>query len=398
MKVKPLHVAGAAVVIAAAAAVWAGTGQPGLSRFLPPAEAAVSPAPAALAEIGVIEAVARPVSEYEEFTGRFVAANEVAIQARVSGQLEAIHFRSGQVVRKGDLLFTIDPRPFATTLAEAEARLTEARAALRLAESDLVRQQTLMERGHAAQSALDTVRQRAEAARAAIGGAEAAVKRAWLDLEFTRIHAPISGRISDDAVSVGNLITAGASSQPLTTIVSIDPIHFEFDATERQFLNYQRQAANGDARAETRSKAVSVKLVDEDSFDHDGVIDFLDNALDRSSGTIRGRAVIPNPNGSLTPGMFGRLRMTLAKDVDRILVPDQAIGSDQAEKFVWIVTGEGRVERRQVRLGALRDGLRIVTGVAEGEQVAVENLHMIAPGAEVATRLVDNTRQTAGLR
>lgn len=396
MKLKPLYAAGSGVAIAAAA-VWVGMGQPGLPGLFAPAQAAVPASEMPKPAVGIIRAKSFPVDKYDLFAGRFTAAAHVAIQPQVSGRLEAVHFKPGQIVQKGDLLFTIDPRPFAAALAQAEARLTEARAALRLAETELARQETLTSRGHAALSKLDVARETAEAARATISGAEAAVEQARLNLEYTRIESPISGRISDEAVNPGNLLTVGAGAVPLTTIVSIDPIHFEFDATEQQFLDYQNLNPNKDARAATEGKPVAVQLAGENGFPHAGQIDFLDNSLDPATGTIRGRAVLDNADGALTPGMFGRLRMAKAEAVETILIPEHAIGSDQAQKFVWVIAQDGTASRRIVQLGALHDGRRAVSGLEDGEMVAVDSLHMMSAGAVFATRPAGSDHQTASL-
>lgn len=351
-----------------------------------PAEATGAPDEPFRPEVGVVHPVSRSLASFDEFTGRFEAVNEVALHPRVSGQLEQIHFTSGEIVQAGDLLFTLDQRPFKAAVIEAEARLQEARASLRLAETELTRQRTLEERGIASRSTLDSAAETAEAARAMIAGAEAAVTQARLDLEFTEIRAPISGRISDEAVSVGNLIVSGTAGAALTTIVSVNPIHFTFDATEAQFLEYQRAAKGTDMRSEAGLRAVSAQLIDEVEFTHKGRIDFIDNRIDRASGTIRGRAVFDNHDGLLTPGMFARLRMETAEEEAQLLVPDQAIGSAQAEKFVLIATPEGKVERRVVRPGEMVDGLRVVAGLAPQDQVIVDSLHMVGPGAEVRIR------------
>ncbi|MEO1720913.1 MAG: efflux RND transporter periplasmic adaptor subunit [Pseudomonadota bacterium] len=373
-----------------AGALWYSADRIDLSAFVSPAQAAVPPVEASLPVVEVVAAEARAITRWDEFTGRFVAVDEVAIRARVSGHLDAVHFRAGEVVEKGDLLFTIDPRPFEAALAEAEARLAELQAALRLAETELERQTQLRDRGHVSQSVLDVAVQEAESARAAIAGAEATVERAKLDLSFTEIRSPVTGRISDDAVSAGNLIAAGAGSEALTTIVSLDPIHFVFDATEQQYLEYMRASTEDGLRNRAGRTAVEVRLIDEPGFEHSGTIDFVDNRIDRTTGTIRGRAVLKNGDGLLTPGMFGRLRLATAEDEQTVLIPEEAIGSDQAMKFVVVVTADGTVERRSVTIGDRHETLRIVeAGLAPGEQVVVSGLHIARPGAQVTARLRD---------
>ncbi|MEM6973846.1 MAG: efflux RND transporter periplasmic adaptor subunit [Pseudomonadota bacterium] len=393
---------GAALGALIAGGLWYGASRITPPNFIATAEASTAAAPAPT--VDVVRAEARVVTEWDEFTGRFQAVDEVAIRARVSGYLDAVHFEAGQVVEKGDLLFTIDPRPFEAALAEAEARLAEAEAAAELADTELTRAERLRAGGHVAQSVLDTRAQEAASAAASIAAAEAAVERARLDLGFTEIHAPVTGRISDDAVSPGNLIAAGAGAEALTTVVSLDPIHFVFDATEGQYLEYLRATETEGLRSRAGETPVAVRLIDEVDFAHPGTIDFVDNRIDRATGTIRGRAVLQNDDGVLTPGMFGRLRLATAIDTTRVVIPETAIGSDQAARFVLVVDEAGTVHRRAVELG---DRLtvpgavtaRVVTaGIAPGEQVITGGLHMARPGATVTARLddaVDNGTEVA---
>ncbi|MEM7745655.1 MAG: efflux RND transporter periplasmic adaptor subunit [Pseudomonadota bacterium] len=351
------------------------------------APAAAPPPPT----VDVVAASARSIVEWDEFAGRFQAADEVQIRSRISGYLEDVHFQPGQLVEAGDLLFTIDARPFQAALAEAEARLKEARAAASLAETELARAQQLRDGGHISASVMDARAQEAASAEASIAAAAAVVEQARLNLGYTEIHAPVTGRISDDAVSPGNLIAAGASAVALTTIVSIDPIHFVFDATEQQYLEYVRATRVDGLRDRARQTPVAVSLIDEPGFAHEGTIDFVDNQIDRLTGTIRGRAVFDNSDGVLTPGMFGRLRLATAQDVDRVLIPERAIGSDQSTKFVWVVMDSGTVTRRLVELGDQHEGLRIVlSGVQAGDQVVVGGLHMLGEGAPVTARVIED--------
>ncbi|MEM9784472.1 MAG: efflux RND transporter periplasmic adaptor subunit [Pseudomonadota bacterium] len=391
---------GVAIGALIAGGLWYGASRITPPAFIATAEASTPAATAPAPSVDVIRAGAQVVTEWDEFTGRFEAVDEVAIGARVSGYLDAVHFEAGEVVEQGDLLFTIDPRPFQAALAEAEARVAEARAAARLAETELTRAQRLRDGGHVSQSVLDTRAQEAESAAAAIAAAEAAVERARLDLGFTEIRAPVTGRISDDAVTPGNLIAAGAGAEALTTIVSLNPIHFAFDATESQYLEYVRATEAGGLRDRAGQTPVAVRLIDEAEFAHPGSIDFVDNRIDRATGTIRGRAVIDNADGVLTPGMFGRLRLATAVDVERVVIPEAAIGSDQADKFVLVVGADGTVERRAVALGdrlteAGRVTGRVVTaGLAAGEQVITGGLHMARPGATVTARLQETEPDT----
>lgn len=385
---------GVAIGAVLAAGTWYGSTQFDVPSLIGPAEASVTPQEMQRPTVGVFEAERRSITEWDEYTGRFEPVDEVAIRARVSGYLDAVHFEPGDIVQEGELLFTIDPRPYQTALAEAEARVAEAKAAAELARTELERAKRLSDNGHISQSVLDSRLQDAAIAQASIASAEAAVDRAVLELGFTQIYAPVTGRISDDFVSPGNLISAGAASEALTTIVSLDPIHFVFDATEQQFLDYVRANSDTGFRTAAGSLPVAVQLVDETDFGHQGRIDFIDNQLDRGTGTIRGRAVLNNPNGTLTPGMFGRMRLATDVDSERILIPDRAIGSDQAIKFVMTVAADGTVNRREVTLHGQHDGLRIVDGLSAGEQVIVTGLHVVAPGAQVAVSNQNTSENT----
>lgn len=381
--------AGVALAVFYGAGAWYAGERISDMQFVASVEASAPAQEAPLPVVDVVAAKVRSITEWDEFTGRFEAVDEVSIRARVSGYLDEVHFEPGDVVEKGDLLFTIDARPFETALAEAEARLSEARAAARLAEKELERAEQLIENGHTSRSVLDERIHEAEIAAASIAAAEAAVSRAKLDLGFTKIHAPVTGRISDDFVSPGNLIAAGAGSVALTTIVSLDPIHFVFDASEQQYLEYMRASASSGLRETAGKTPVDVRLIDEGDFAHAGTIDFIDNRIDRSTGTIRGRAVFENTDGVLTPGMFGRLRLATAEDASRVLIPERAIGSDQTTKFVWVVDETGAVARRTVTLGDQYADERVVEGLSEGEQVVVTGLHIVGPGAQVTARLID---------
>ncbi|MBV6633822.1 MAG: efflux RND transporter periplasmic adaptor subunit [Alphaproteobacteria bacterium] len=347
---------------------------------------ASAPATAAVQapQVQVATAETQEIAQWDEYTGRFHAVDEVDIRARVSGYLEEIHFTPGDVVEQGDLLFTIDPRPFEAALKQAEAAVTEARAAQRLARSELERARRLVGQGHVSQSVYDTRQQEADSASASLAAAQAAVEQAALDLGFTQIHAPVTGRISDDAISVGNLVAAGSAAQALTTIVSTNPIHFVFDATEQQFLQYVRGAGADKLRDMAATIPVDVTLIDEAEFAHAGHIDFIDNRLDQGTGTIRGRAVLNNDDGMLTPGMFGRLRLAASQPSDLVLIPDHAIGSDQTRKFVWVVDGDNTVSRRVVTLGGRHQGLRIIeTGLFAGERIVTSGLHMVGDGVTI---------------
>ncbi|MEM8792667.1 MAG: efflux RND transporter periplasmic adaptor subunit [Pseudomonadota bacterium] len=390
MQLSRTLLAGASIGALVASSIWYAADRLDLPSLVAEANAAAPIAAAPAPTVDVIAAQTQSIVEWDEFAGRFQAVDEVAIRARVSGHLDAVHFDPGQIVEKGDLLFTIDPRPFEAALAEARAQLEEARAAAQLAESEFGRAQQLYERGHVSTSVLDTRAQGATAAEAAISAAVAVVERAELDLAFTKITSPVTGRISDDAVSPGNLIAAGAASGALTTIVSINPIHFVFDATEQQYLEYMRATGGESLRSRASQTPVAVRLIDEPDFAHQGAIDFVDNRIDRATGTIRGRAVLENADGVLTPGMFGRLRLATAENVERVLISERAIGSDQNTKFVWVMREDDTVTRRLVTLGDQHGDLRIVlSGIDAGDRVVVGGLHMLGEGAHVTARFID---------
>ncbi len=302
------------------------------------------------------------VADQQEFVGRFVAIDAVEVRARVSGYLDAIHFQDGQMVKKGDLLFTIDRRPFEASLDQARANLEQAKANLAFAESDLARAKNLERGTSITEQVFDQRVQARSSAEASVKSQEAAVRQAMLDLEFTELRAPVSGRIGDRRVSPGNLVTGGTGGETtlLATIESTDPIRFEFTLDESSYLRYLRIDSK-DARGPVVGIPVKLKLLDERTFGHEGRMDFVDNAIDRSSGVIRGRAEFPNPSGLFTPGMFGRVQIAVAPPVQAILVPDTAIGTEQVRKFVLVVDDRNVARQKYVTLGSLVDGLRVIS-------------------------------------
>jgi RND family efflux transporter MFP subunit len=339
-------------------------------------------------QVTVAKPVRKTITDPDEYVGRFVAVDSVEVRARVSGYLGAIHFRDGQMVKTGDLLFTIDRRPFQIALAQAQASLAQARATLAFAESDLARAQGVAIGTVITQQTLDQRLQAKRVAEASLAAQEAAVRQATLDLEFSELRAPVSGRIGDRRVSIGNLVTGGTAGNTslLATIESIDPIRFEFTFDETSYLRYLRLARNGSVPAGPRTTvAVKLKLIDEPGFDHAGRMDFVDNAIDTSSGTIRGRAEFANPEGTFTPGMFGRVQVAAAPPSEALLVPDAAIGTEQVRKLVLVVDGDNVARPKYVTLGPVVDGLRVVaSGLAPDDRVIVNGLMRARPGAKVA--------------
>jgi RND family efflux transporter MFP subunit len=338
-------------------------------------------------QVTVSKPVRQLVAEHDEYVGRFIAFDYVEVRARVSGYLQTIHFTDGQLVKKDDPLFTIDPRPFQASLDQASAAVEQAKANLAFAEADLARGESLRTGTTITQQALDQRLQAKRVATAAVTAQEAAVRQAELDLQFTELKTPIAGRIGDRRVSIGNLVTGGAAGTTLlATIASVDPIRFEFTMDEASYLRYVRLATEAGAHSANRgiTLPVRLKLIDEDKFTRDGKIDFVDNAIDRSSGTIRGRAEFENADGRLTPGMFGRVQITVAAPAEALLLPDAAIGTEQVRKFVYVVGHDNVATPKYVTLGQLSDGLRVVkSGVRADDLVIVNGLMRVRPGAKV---------------
>jgi RND family efflux transporter MFP subunit len=342
------------------------------------------PAPA----VTVAVPVSRNIVDQDEYVGRFVAIDAVEVRARVSGYLDRIHFTDGQIVKQGDLLFTIDKRPFQTALDQAQANLAQARANLAFTEADLARASQLVRDKTITEQTFDQRTQAKRVAEASVAAQEAAVRQASLDLEFTELRAPVAGRIGDRRVSPGNLVTGGAGGVTtlLATIVSVDPIRFEFTLDEASFLRYERfSGASRDMASRHAGMDVSLKLIDEADFSHPGQMDFMDNVIDRATGTIRGRAVFSNSTGMFTPGMFGRIRVPGSPAYTALLVPDVAIGSEQIRKFVYAVDGENVARVKYVTLGDLVDRtLRVVkAGLAPDDRVVVNGMARIRPGVKV---------------
>jgi len=350
-------------------------------------EAAQQPAAPPAPPVTVANPVKRAITDQDEYVGRFVAVDAVEIRARVSGYLEAIHFKDGELVKKGDLLFTVDQRPFIAALELARADLARAKAALDFAVADLNRAQSLIGRQTISEQLYEQRIQAKRSADAQFAAAEAAVRNAQLNLEFTELRAPVAGRIGDRRVSPGNLVTGGTAGNTtlLATIVSIDPIRFEFTFDEAAFLRYTRIEGPGqELEPRGRGLPVELKLLDEQQFSHKGRIDFVDNAIDQSTGTIRGRAVFENAKGLFTPGMFARIRVPGSPPYDAFLVPDAAIGTEQVRKFVYVVDAENTVRQKYLVLGSLQGPLRVVkSGLAAEDKVIVNGLMRARPGAKV---------------
>ena len=339
--------------------------------------------------------VARPtqrtIVDQDEYVGRFVAIDSVEIRARVSGYLDQVDFTDGQMVKQGDLLFTVDKRPFQTSLDQAQANLAQARANLAFAEADLARGAQLVRDKTITEQTFDQRTQAKRVAEATVAAQEAAVRQARLDLGFTELRAPVAGRIGDRRVSPGNLVTGGTGGATtlLATIVSLDPIRFEFTFDEASYIRYERLSrdAKDDAKdlaGRGGSARVSLRLIDEPDYRHEGRIDFVDNVIDRATGTIRGRAVFDNPDHVFTPGMFGRIRVPGSAPYMALLVPDAVIGTEQARKYVFAVDDGNVVRQKYVTLGELSGDLRVIKdGLGPDDRVVVNGLMRARAGQKV---------------
>jgi RND family efflux transporter MFP subunit len=336
--------------------------------------------------VTVSQPVVRELIEWDEYTGRLEAVDSVEVRARVSGYLESIRFKDGQILKKGDLLFVIDPRPYQAELDGAEAELKLAQARLELAKNNLARAKRLLSAGIISEEEADTRSSDERVAQATVEQSEASVEATKLNVEYTQVTAPISGRISRKLVTEGNLINGGTGGTLLTTIVSLDPIYCYAEADEQSYLKYTRLAQEGKrpSSRQVRNPAY-LALADETGFPHKGYVDFVDNQLDPNTGTIRGRGIFPNPDLTLTPGLFARIRIPGSGKYEAILIPDEAIGSDQSQRFVMIVNNQNTTEYRKVVLGPIVNGLRIIReGLKPEDWVIVKGLQRVArPGVKI---------------
>ncbi|WP_448664232.1 efflux RND transporter periplasmic adaptor subunit [Sphingomonas sp. CJ20] len=320
------------------------------------------------------------VSDWDEFVGRFEAIQNVEVRPRASGYVDGIHFTDGQMVKKGQLLFTIDPRQAEAALAQAVAQVAQAEATLVNARTELARSQALVSQRAASQEEVEQRNAAVRSGAAQVAAAQATVRARRLDVGFTRVTAPISGRISERKVDAGNSVTA--DSTVLTTIVSVDPLHFVFNGSEALLLKYERQDAG--VRPGT---PVRVKLSDESDFVHAGKLDFIDNALDAGAGTIRARAIIDNPGGLLKPGMFGSLRLESSRTYPAMLVPDSAVMADSARQIVYVVDKSGTLVARPVQTGPMRGDLRVIrSGINRDDRVVIGGAQRARPGQKVTAQ------------
>jgi RND family efflux transporter MFP subunit len=336
--------------------------------------------------VTVSQPVSREVVEWEEYTGRLEAVESVEVRARVNGYLQSIHFKNGATVKQGDLLFVIDPRPYQAELERARAELGLANARLDRTGKDVARAQMLVRARAISEEEVDTRVSEQRQAQESVQAARATVNAVQLNVEFTQVRAPISGRISRNLVSVGNLINGGTTqSTVLTTIVSLDPIYCYFEADERSYLKGMRQVRNGDQTNGRASKQpVYVGLADETNFPHQGSVDFVDNRLDQNTGTITVRAVLPNPDLFLAPGLFARLRLPAGGKYKALMLPPEALGSDLSQQFVFVVDAQNLAQYRQVTPGPLIDGWRVIRdGLQPEDWVIVKGVQRARAGTQV---------------
>lgn len=343
---------------------------------------AAPPAPA----VTVAQVLVRPVDDSDEFTGRLQAVDTIQLRPRVGGYVDSVHFQEGALVRKDQLLFRIDPRPYQAEVDRLSANLSQAKSEQVLAQSNAERAQRLLDQHAIAKEEADRQATAAQSAKAQVASTTAALDAAHLNLSFTEVRAPIDGRVSNALVTPGNLVT---SNDVLTSVVSVDPIYAYFDVDEHSFLKFDRQR-----REHGASPQIAMALADEKGFPHTGRVDFVDNQLRAGSGTIRLRAVFDNADARYTPGLYVRIQLRSDSRLPRALVDDRAIGTDLGNKFVYVIDKDRKVEYRRVETGPLLDGLRVVTDGLDAKDVVIVNgLQHVRPGVEVnATKVAMETR------
>jgi RND family efflux transporter MFP subunit len=351
-------------------------------------EAGQAPQPPQVSVATVLE---KRVKDWDEFTGRFQAVETVEIRPRVSGYIDRVAFKEGGLVKSGDLLFVIDPRPYQAEYDRAAADLKRYKTALELARIESVRVQRLRQSGAVSQEELDERTSTVAQAEANAAGAQAALESAQLNLGFTRVTSPVTGRVSRAEVTRGNLVTGGNNGGTLlSSVVSMDPIYLYFDSDEQAYLRYTQMARNGQ-RSSSRDapNPVQVGLANEEGFPHPGRVDFIDNQLNPQTGTIRARAVLDNKDGQFTPGLFARVQLLGSDEYNAVLIDDRAVNTDQNQKYVFLLGADNKVEYRQVKLGRVIDGLRVVReGLKAGDTIVVNGAQRVHPGVTVTPQRV----------
>lgn len=342
-------------------------------------------------QVSVAQVLQKPVKDWDEFTGRLQAVETVEIRPRVSGYIDKVAFTEGSQVKRGDLLFIIDPRPYQADYDHAAADVKRYKTALELARIELVRVQRLKDSGAVSEEELDERKSTVAQGEANVAGAEAALETASLNLNWTRVTSPIDGRVSRAEVTRGNLVTGGINGGTLlSSVVSMDPMYLYFDADEQSYLRYSQMARSGE-RPSSRDVAnpVQVGLANEDGFPHRGTVDFVDNQLNPQTGTIRARAVLQNKDGQFTPGLFARVQLLGTAEHDAILIDDRAVNTDQSQKYVFLLGPGDKIEYRKVTLGRIIDGLRAVReGLKPGDVIVVNGAQRIHPGVTVTPQRV----------
>jgi multidrug efflux system membrane fusion protein len=352
--------------------------------------AADAPAPAIPVTVAIVGE--RQVTEWEEFSGRLEAVDRIQIRSRVAGQIQAVHFREGSLIKSGDLLFTIDPAPFEAAVAQAQGLVENASARLDLAKTELDRGRRLSENRTISQSDMDQRSSSFTAAQAGLTSAQAGLRAAQLDLGYTQVRAPVSGRVGKIDITVGNLVAAGSASPALTTLVSVDPIYASFSASEGLVSKALASLPQtGGAIPALEQIPVEVGTLSDEGTPIKGQLQLVDNQVDSASGTIGVRAVFDNPGGKLIPGQFVRVRMGQPKSEQRLTITERAIGTDQDKKFVFVVDAENKISYRPIQLGPTVDGQRVIEkGLAAGDKIVVNGLQRVRPGAVVAPQTEEN--------
>jgi multidrug efflux system membrane fusion protein len=345
------------------------------------ATAAAAPAPAT--EVDVATVVYEPITQWQRYSGRLEAIDKVDVRPLVPGTIVAVHFKDGAIVKKGDRLFTIDARPYQAEVDRAAAQQAAAEAAAAYAASDAARANRLLEGNAIAKRDFDEKQNASREAAANLKAAKAALQAARINLDYTEITAPVAGRVSRAELTVGNVVSTGAAAPVLTSLVSLSPIYASFDVDEQTYLRYLRHADDSVV-------PVSLGLADESGYSREGVIASVDNHLDTRSGTIRVRARFENTDGALMPGLYARVKVGGGRSAPAVLVDDAAIGTDQAKKFVLVVDAQNRVQYREITLGNLHDGMRVVTaGLTQGERIVVNGMQRVRPNELVQAKPVD---------
>jgi RND family efflux transporter MFP subunit len=342
-------------------------------------------------QVTVAQVLQKNVTEWDEFTGRLQAVETVEIRPRVSGYIDKVAFTEGSQVKRGDLLFIIDPRPYKAEYDRAASDVKRYKTALDLARIELVRVQRLKDSGAVSEEELDERKSTVAQGEANVAGAEAALETASLNLNFTRVTSPIDGRVSRAEVTRGNLVTGGINGGTLlSSVVSMDPIYLYFDGDEQTYLKYTQMARTGERPSSRNApNPVQVGLANEEGFPHAGTMDFVDNQLNPQTGTIRARAVLPNKDGLFTPGLFARVRLLGSGEHPAILIEDRAVNTDQSQKYVLLLGANNQIEYRGVKLGRVIDGLRVVNaGLKPGDVIVVNGAQRVHPGVTVTPQKV----------